>query len=162
MRWIRHLVDWSPAKRHFSPQTLDAIQHAIAESEPSHLGEICFVVEGRLGFAEVLRRRHPRDRAREVFAHLRVWDTTGNTGVLVYVLLADHAIEVVADRAIAARVDQAEWDGICVVMRNRFAAGEYLAGAIAGISAIGAILVREFPSDGNRNPDELADRPVIL
>ena len=162
MRWFRHLVDWSPAKRHFPPPTLDAVQRAIADSERQHLGEVCFAAEGRLAFADVLRRRTPRDRAREVFAHLRVWDTTRNTGVLVYVLLADQAIEIIADRAVADSVDQTEWDRVCALMQTHFTAGEYQAGALAGIEAISAILVRRFPSDGTSNSDELANRPVIL
>lgn len=162
MRWFRHLVDWSPAKRHFPPLTLDAVQRAIADSERHHLGEVCFAVEGRLAFADVLRGRTPRDRAREVFTHLRVWDTTRNSGVLVYILLADQAIEIVADRAVAASVDQAEWDRVCALMQKHFTAGNYQGGAIAGIEAISAILVRWFPSDGTTNSDELANRPVIL
>lgn len=162
MRWFRHLVDSAPARRHFPPPTLDAVQHAIAACERHHLGEVCFAVEGRLPLGDVLRGRTARDRAREVFAHLRVWDTTRNTGVLVYILLADHAIEIIADRAVAAAVEPAEWDAVCALMQKHFSAGDYQAGAIAGVEAISAILVRRFPSDGTSNKDELANRPVIL
>lgn len=162
MRWLRHLFDWSPAKRHFPPATLDLIQQTIAEGERGHLGEICFAVEGRLTLTEVLRGRTARQRAEEVFAHLRVWDTTDNTGVLVYLLLADHAIEIVADRGIAARVDQAEWSAVCAQMRQQFLLENYQLGATAGITAIGAILAREFPADQSRNPNERPDRPTVL
>lgn len=161
MRWVRHLLTGTNARRHFPTKALDAIQHAIAEREGEHLGEICFVVEGRLGPAELMRGLTPRDRARDLFAHLRVWDTAHNTGVLVYVLLADRAIEILADRAIAAKLDQAEWDRVCAATQNRFAAGQYEAGAVAAVEAIAAILTRHFPSDG-ANPDELPDRPVVL
>ena len=97
MRVLRHLSDFGLASRHFPTPVLDAIQHAIADSEAGHLGEIVFAVEGSLGVADILRGKSARDRAREVFAHLRVWNTEHNTGVLVYVLLADRTIEIVAD-----------------------------------------------------------------
>jgi len=86
IRWISHLLAGTTAARHFPPATLDAIQHSIAASEHQHLGEICFAVEGGLPIGEVLARRTPRERAHDVFARLRVWDTDNNTGVLVYIL----------------------------------------------------------------------------
>jgi uncharacterized membrane protein len=162
MRWIRHLFDLSSAKRRFPPATLDAIQHAIAASEHRHHGEIVFAVEGSLAPGEVLRGRAARDRAHEMFARLRVWNTEHNTGVLVYVLLADHAIEIVADRGVAKKIDSAEWTPICALMQQHFRAGEYERGAIAGVVAIGELLARHFPANGERNPDELPDRPVLL
>jgi len=162
IRWISHLLAGTTAARHFPPATLDAIQHAIAASEHQHLGEICFAVEGGLPIGEVLARRTPRERAHDVFARLRVWDTDNNTGVLVYILLGDHAIEIVADRGIAAKVAQDEWAAICTLMQNDFKQREYQRGAIAGVAAITEILARHFPSHGQRNPDELPDRPVLL
>jgi hypothetical protein len=162
MRWLKHLLSRMTAERHFPPATLDAIQHAIAASEHRHLGEICFAVEGGLPFADVIARRTPREQAHAAFARLRVWDTEFNTGVLVYILLADHAIEIVADRGIAAKVGEAEWIGICALMQREFAAGEYEKGALAGVAALGEILATHFPADGRRNADELPDRPVFL
>ncbi len=162
MRWTRHLFDLSSAKRHFPPATLDAIQHAIAASEHRHRGEIVFAVEGSLPLGEAFSSRSVRERACEVFARLRVWNTEHNTGVLVYMLLAEHAIEIVADRGIAAKVAEDEWGKVCALMQARFAKGDYQAGAVAGVDAITAILVRHFPSDGTPNRDELPDRPVLL
>ena len=162
MRWSRHLFDFSIARRRFPPATLDAIQHAIAASEHRHRGEIVFAVEGSLPLAEAFTRRTPRERAHEVFARLRVWNTEQNTGVLVYLLLAEHAIEIVADRGIAAKVAEDEWRQVCALMQARFAHGDYQGGAIAGIEAITAILVRHFPADGGPHRDELPDRPVVL
>jgi uncharacterized membrane protein len=162
IRWLSHLFARTTANRHFPPAALDAIQHAIAASEHRHLGEICFAVEGGLPIGEIFAGRQPRERAQEVFARLRVWDTEHNTGVLVYILLADHAIEIVADRGIAAKVGQNEWAKICVLMQNDFVRGEYQSGALAGVAAITEILVQHFPSHGQRNPDELPDRPVLL
>ncbi|MET0225911.1 MAG: TPM domain-containing protein [Dokdonella sp.] len=162
MRWLTHLLSGSSAKKHFPPSTLDAIQHAIAASEHRHFGEIVFAVEGNLPQGELLRGHTSRRRANEVFAHLRVWNTEHNTGVLVYVLLADHAIEIVADRGIAAKVAEDEWGEVCALMQQHFAAGSYQSGALAGVDAITQILVRHFPAEGRRNADELPDRPVLL
>jgi uncharacterized membrane protein len=162
MRWLKHVLARSGAERHFAPATLDAIQQAIAASEHRHLGEICFAVEGGMPFGEVVAGRTPRERAEAAFARLRVWNTEHNTGVLVYILIADHAIEIVADRGIAAKVGEAEWREICALMQRDFANDEYEKGALAGIAAITDVLVRHFPAMGERNPDELPDRPVLL
>jgi uncharacterized membrane protein len=102
MRWLNHVIARMNVARHFAPATLDTIQHAIAASEHRHLGEICFAVEGGLPLAEIFSGTTPRDRAHAAFARLNVWNTEHNTGVLVYILVADHAIEIVADRGIAA------------------------------------------------------------
>lgn len=163
MRWLRHLCDLSSAKRRFPAATLDAIQQAIAASEHRHLGEIVFAVEGNLAFGDVLRGVTSRTRAEQVFAHLRVWNTERNTGVLVYVLLADHAIEIVADRAVAREVDASEWTPICTLMQQHLRGGDYERGAIAGVDAVGTLLARHFPSDGDgRDKDELPNRPTLL
>ena len=162
MRYLRHLFDLGAARRSFPASTLDAIQHAIQASEHKHLVEIVFAVEGSLGLAHLWRGRSARDRAREVFSLLRVWNTERNTGVLVYVLLAERAIEIVADRGITARVAQADWDDACALMQERFAAGSYEQGAISGVEAISAILVHHFPATHDDNRDELSDRPVLL
>jgi uncharacterized membrane protein len=162
MRALRHLFDFASAKRRFPSATLDAIQHAIAASEHRHHGEIVFAVEGSLPLNQTLRGRGARERAHEVFTHLRVWNTEHNTGVLVYLLLADHAIEIVADRAVAKNIDASEWTPICASMQQHFVAGEYERGAIAGVTAVGELLARHFPVNGERNLDELPDRPVLL
>ncbi len=106
--------------------------------------------------------RTPRERAHTAFAHLRVWDTQHNSGVLIYVLLADRAIEILADRGIGAKVDKSEWQSICVQMQKRFAAGEFERGAVEGVTAVNAILARHFPADGAARNNELSDRPVVL
>lgn len=162
MRWLRHLFDFGAVRRRFPQPTLDAIQQAIEASEATHRGEIVFAVEGRLPFAALWRGQSPRERAHAVFARLRVWDTEDNTGVLVYVLLADHAIEIVADRGIAARSDDAEWRAACDLMRDAFARDEAAAGALAGIEAVTRILRRHVPSDARIDRDELPGTPVLL
>ena len=162
MRWIRHLFDFGRVRRAFPPATLDAIQHAVAASEAAHRGEICFAAEGGLSAGNLWRGVTPRERALEVFTHLRVWDTRENSGVLVYVQLADHAIEIVADRGLAARIDDAEWRRICTTLRERFIAGDHEAGAVAAVAAIGNLLAVHFPAIPGDNPDERPNRPVIL
>ncbi|MGA9420826.1 MAG: TPM domain-containing protein [Rhodanobacteraceae bacterium] len=161
MRWLRHLLHAYGARRHFPPSLLDKIQQAIVASEQDHLGEICVVIESALRLTDIVRGQGARGRADDVFAHSRIWDTAGNNGVLIYVLLADHAIEIVADRGIAARVDASEWTDICARMQRQFARGEYERGTIEGIDAIGALLTRHFPVAGRDNPDELPDRPIV-
>ncbi len=157
MRWLRHLFDFGTVRRRFPPAILDAIQQAIAASEAAHLGEIVFAVEGSLSLAALRRGLTPRERAQAVFAELRVWDTAHNSGVLIYLLLADQAIEIVADP-----VGDDEWRDVCELMRGPFACGEYAAGAQAGIAAVTAVLRRHLPADGLGNPDERPDRPVLL
>lgn len=161
-RFWRH-VRMNPIKaaRCFPPATLDAIQREIAAQEASHRGEICFVIEAELASGLLWRGVGPRERARQVFALQGVWNTEENNGVLVYVLLADRAVEIVADRGIDSRLTPAEWRAICDVMQARFAEGRYEEGALAGIRAIAACMASHFPGEGpHRN--ELPDRPVVL
>ena len=148
--------------RDFPARVLDAIQNAIATGEQRHQGQVCFAIEGALPLRERVRGRTARERAQEVFAHLRVWNTEHNSGVLIYVLLAERAIEIVADRGIAARVAQGEWQALCERVRDRFASGEYERGAIEGVHAVSEILAQHFPGDGSAKPNELSDRPVLL
>jgi uncharacterized membrane protein len=162
MRWIRHLVSGARVRRWFPRATLDAIHKAIAAGEPRHLGEICFAIERSMPVRDLVRGCSVRERAQEAFARLRVWDTHANNGVLIYVLLAERAIEIIADRGIAARVEQSEWEAVCARMRERFAAGDYERGAIDGVTAVSDILVRHFPADGSKRENELSDVPVVL
>jgi uncharacterized membrane protein len=161
-RALKHL--FTPAwlvRRAFPQSALDRIQAAIAASEQRHRGEIRFAVEEALDFIPVLRGLTPRSRALEVFSLLRVWDTEENTGVLLYLQLVDHDIEIVADRGIARRIDQADWDAVCHRMEDAFRAGRYEAGTLEGIAEVTELLVRHFPA-GPGNVDELADKPALL
>jgi uncharacterized membrane protein len=153
---------WFAARRCFPEPLLQAMTAAIAAGERTHLGEVRFAVESRLSPWMVLDGVDAVARARQVFAQLQVWDTAHNTGVLFYVLLAEKRIEIVADRGIASRVAQTEWDAICAQMRDSYAAGRWREGSLAGIAAAHALLQTHFPSDGADNPDELPDRPTLL
>ena len=148
-------------RRAFPQATLDAIEAAIRMSETRHGGEIRFAIENHLPGILAWRGMSGRERAIEMFSNLRVWDTEHNSGVLIYLLLADHDIEIVADRGIAAQVDPAAWESVAQTMEAAFRQGEFERGALAGIEQIGVLLAAHFPPSGH-NPDELANRPVIV
>ena len=161
-RIIKHLVTprWV-VNRKFPPSTLRAIENAIGESEQSHDGELRFAVEGGLKLWLLLHGRMPRARAIEIFSQLQVWDTEHNSGVLIYVQVADRRIEIVADRGINARVEQHQWNAISLDIKSAFQAQHYEAGAIEGIREITLLLAQHFPPTG-ANPDELPNAPVML
>ena len=162
MRWVKHLfLDDLAVRRAFPRATRGAIRRSIAAQEQRHRGELRFVVEGGLPVLPLLSGRTARERAIEVFSRLRIWDTEDNAGVLVYLLLADRRVEIVADRGIHARVGTAAWDAICGEMQSAFGARRFEAGAILGIEAISDLLAAHFPP-GEENPNELPDAPVVL
>ena len=145
----------------FGPKVLGAIETAIRETEAGHAGEIRFAVETALDMAELVEDLSPRRRAMQVFGQLGVWDTAQNNGVLIYLLLADHVVEIVADRGIAARISQSEWDGVCRDMESHYRAGRFSEGSVAGVYGIGRLLARHFPGR-RRDADELPNQPVLL
>jgi uncharacterized membrane protein len=148
-------------RRTFTPQALTEIERAIQEVEAGHSGEIRFVVETALDIDELLADVAPRARALEVFSHTRVWDTEANNGVLIYVLLADRDVEILADRGIASRVPPQEWETICREIEAHYRAGRFAQGSVAVVRSVGQLLARHFPHDrGDAN--ELPDQPVRL
>ncbi|MBS1158879.1 MAG: hypothetical protein H6R15_1298 [Proteobacteria bacterium] len=161
-RLFKHLLTppWLAARR-FGPRLLAEIGAAVEVAEVGQRGELRFVVEGPLPFADLCRSCSARQRAAELFGRLGVWDTEENCGVLIYVQLVDRQVEILADRGIAAKVPQAEWDAICRRMEAAFTAGDYRAGALAAIQRAGALLGEHFPAGAN-NPNELPDRPLVL
>jgi len=162
LRLGRHFVtDHHSARRKFSPQALQRIQDAIATGERQHAGQVRFVVEGSLPLSQILHGLKPRERALELFGRLGVWDTEHNSGVLVYVLLADKDVEIVADRGISSKISQETWQVICRAMESAFREGRFEDGAIAGINAISELLAEHFPHRGE-GPNELPDQPVVL
>lgn len=145
----------------FPGPAMDRIAASIAASETRHGGEIRFAVEASLELLPVLRGMPARERAVQVFGNLRVWDTEANNGVLIYLLLADHDVEIIADRGIHAKVGEKGWEDVCRLMEQAFRQGRFEAGAIQGIEAVGRLLEKHYPGTaGDRN--ELADRPVIV
>ncbi len=161
-RILRHLMTGPVVVRRAFPEAaLMAIEQAIKQSEMTHAGEICFVVEPALDTLPLFKEQPARERAIEVFSQLRVWDTERNNGVLIYLLLADHDVEIVADRGIDVRVGHEKWEAICRLMEASFREGQFKSGVLASIHAIGDHLKEYFPvHPGGQN--ELPDRPVIL
>ncbi len=161
-RLWRHLItDRGDVNRAFPPAELARIERAIAAGERRHSGQVCFALEAALPLERVWRGVTPRERALEVFGLLRVWDTEQNDGVLVYLLLADHDVEIVADRGIAARVDTLEWQTICHAMEREFRAGRFVDGVERGVGEIADLLAVHSPrGDSDRN--ELSDKPILL
>ena len=134
---------------------------AIAAGERSHEGQLRFVVEASLPLAQVFRGLEPRARALQLFGQLGVWDTEEDSGVLIYVQLVDRRIEIVADRGIAKKVGQAEWDAVCRAMEQAFKQHQYEVGAVEAIHAVTDILALHFPANES-NPNELPDKPAVL
>lgn len=153
---------WFQLRRRLPAAVLDEIAATIAAGERTHQGEVRLAVESRLGPWEVLHGLDAPARARQMFTRLGVWDTEHNNGVLLYVLMAEHRIEIVADRGIAQRVDADEWAAACARMRDDFARGAWREGALQGIAEVHALLRRHFPAEGGERRDELPDRPVLL
>lgn len=161
-RILRHLsiTRWS-AQRRFTPRVLSEIEREIQELETRHAGELRFVIEAGLDLPELLQDVTPRQRALQIFGQLGVWDTADNNGVLIYVLLADHDVEILADRGVAARVPLAEWEHVCHEMEAHYREGRYAEGSIAGVRGVGRLLARYFPaSRGDAN--ELPNQPIVL
>jgi uncharacterized membrane protein len=161
-RTLRHLTTtaWS-VRRRFPRRALEAIERAIRNAESSHAGQIRFAVEDSLDLAQLLSGLSARERALDVFSALRVWDTEHNNGVLIYVLLADRDVEIIADRGIHARVGPDGWEGIARAMEAAFRRGDFEGGVKHGIEAVSAHLLRHFPRVGAR-VNELPDRPAVL
>ena len=162
MRLLRHLFARS-ARSVYPEASLHRIADAVHAAEQRHTGEICFAVEASLPRMEVLRGIDARARANEVFSRLRVWDTHANNGVLVYLLLADRRIEIVADRGLAGLVSAEQWRGVCQLMEERLQAGDPEDAALAGVAAISDLLAEHFPQQpGVADENELPDMPRLL
>jgi uncharacterized membrane protein len=163
LRWWRHRwLDTSDAHDALGAGTLERLQERVRQSELRHTGEIRVCVEAGLPLRDLWRGVSPRERALEVFSELGVWDTEDNNGVLIYLLVADHAIEVVADRGLARHVLPAQWQAVVQAMSGAFKAGRHEEGLNAAVDAVSAWLEQHFPlRDGEANPNQLPDRPVV-
>jgi uncharacterized membrane protein len=174
---LRHFwLDADDTQRVIGTPLLTRLTQQVAASEQHHSGEICICVEASLPWRQLWRvgpafglSDAVRARAVEMFSQLRVWDTAHNNGVLIYVLLAEHAIEVVSDRGLSAHVPQAHWAALVARMSKSFKQGDYEAGLSAALTDITDQLVRHFalPADADLqtasfNPNELPDTPTML
>ena len=145
----------------FNTATIEAIILATQNSEAKHSGQIRFAVEGSLEMASLMKNQSPRNRAIEVFSQLKIWDTELNNGVLIYVLLADKAVEIIADRGVNNIVDLSSWNDICRKIQSNFSSGDFQKGALLGIECVGTILEKSFPKTGYQQ-NEIPDNPVFL
>jgi uncharacterized membrane protein len=165
MNWnriLRHLMlpHWR-VRSTFPAEALSRIEQAIAQSESKHGGQIRFAVEHALHATSLWRGLTAHERALQVFSMLKVWDTEHNNGVLIYLLLADRDVEIVADRGIHVRAGAHAWEAICRWMESELRAGRYEQAVCGGIERVSGLLESHFPR-GAQGPNELPDRPVVL
>lgn len=162
-RLLRHRwLDETDTRRAIPPALVERLAQHVGESEQRHTGEVRIYVEAGLPFSYLWRDAPPRERAIALFGKLGVWDTEQNNGVLIYLLLAEHAIEVVADRGLSRHVSPQQWQEIVAHMRDAFRAGRYEEGLKQAVDEVTELLVRHFPAAaGAPNANELPDHPVL-
>ena len=162
-RLLRHRwLDEDDTRKAIPPALLQRLQQRVAASENRHSGEIRICVEASLPTSYIWRDATPRERAVAMFGKLRMWDTEDNNGVLIYLLLAEHAIEIVADRGLASRVPPAEWSAMVQRMGSAFREGRFEDGLTHALEEVSALLVQHFPlAPGASSSNELPDEPVL-
>jgi len=162
-RILRHRWwDERDAARAMPEAALQRIETRVAASETGHSGEIRVVIEAGLPISYLWQDLSARDRAITLFGKLRVWDTEANNGVLVYLLLAEHAIEIVADRGLSQHVSAAQWQALIAPMREAFRQGRFEPGLDDAVAAIDTLLRANFPlGTAESNPNELPNRPLM-
>lgn len=164
-RTFRHLTTGRlTGRKAFPSDTLKAIQAAIAEGETLHRAEVRLIVEPSLELQDAWSGMTSRERARELFTLYRIWDTEENCGVLIYINLADHQVEIIADRGIARCVPASGWQAVCATMTGGFAQEMYHDSAIAGLKQLNALLRDYFPEERSVQDqrNQLSNRPIIL
>ncbi|MDC8784968.1 TPM domain-containing protein [Roseateles koreensis] len=158
-RWTDH----GDVKKCLPDKALRTLEGLVRQSEARHAGQICVCVEAGLPLSYLWKKLTPRQRAVTLFGKLRVWDTEANNGVLIYLLLADQAIEIVADRGLNAKVSAAEWQALIQQLRQHLAGRNFEPGLIEAIAGVDRLLTLHFPlSPGVSKPNELSDRVVLL
>ncbi len=160
--WSHRWIDESDVRRAVPPELLSQLERFTQASEARHSGEIRICIEAGLPMSYLWRDATPRERAITMFGKLRVWDTQQNNGVLIYVLLAERAIEIVADRAISMPANSAFWQETVAKLSDHLKRGDYELGLTQALEEISALLVKHFPADANSaNHNELSNRPDI-
>lgn len=161
-RWLKHVFVLPWQWRLLFPATvLNDIEKAVKQSEMRHRGELRFAIENSLAPSWVWYSMSAKRRAAEIFSNLRVWDTEENSGVLIYIQLADKEVHILADRGINKCVAQTEWDRVAHVMQNAFSQGKFQQGSLQGIEEITKLLIVHFPANTYKQ-NELPNRPVII
>ena len=159
--WRHATSSAGEARRAFPETTLTAIAEAIDAGERTHRGEVRLIVEKALPFDAAWDGITNRQRALALFADYGVWDTDDNCGVLIYVNLAEHKVDIVADRGIGRKIERATWQAVCATMTEGFRQGRFHDASLAAVEQVNALLRQHFPADGAR-PNELPDHPVML
>lgn len=162
VRIYHHLLlpKWR-VNKYFIQSRLDSLTQKITSSEHKHLGQIKFIVESGWNLNAILQNKSTRQRALEWFGAERVWDTEYNTGVLIYISLADNAVEIIADRGLIKKISQTQWDEICTQMIPLFEQKQYIEGLELGLENINELLIQMFPRiDGEFN-NELSDEIIV-
>jgi len=149
-------------RRRFPVKVMESIEAAIASAETRTSGEIRFMIESALELPDLWGGVKPRERALQTFAVLHLWNTELRNGVLIYVLMADRDVEIIADRGAAQRIAQDDWEGVCRLMEGHFREARFAEGALAGVEAVGRLLERHFPAQAGHNRDELPNQPALL
>lgn len=161
--WRHRWLDEADVRRALPPAALERLARRVGASERRHSGELRICIEAGLPLSYLWRGATARERAITLFGKLRVWDTEHNNGVLIYLLLAERAIEIVADRGIDARVDAEQWSAMARRMGAAFREGRFEDGLTLALEEMSALLVAHFPlADGEPNRNELPDAPVVL
>ncbi len=162
-RIVRHRwLDESDTRRALPPDLVKRLMARVAASEKRHSGEIRIFVEAGLPLSYLWRNATARERAVTMFGKLRVWDTEHNNGVLIYLLLAEHAIELVADRGLNRHVSPQAWQAMVQRMGSAFRDGRFEDGLTQALAEVSAVLVQHFPTqNGDTQHNELPDRPVL-
>ena len=164
LRILKHRwLDETDTRRALDDAALSRLESQVQASERRHSGEIRLCVEAGLPMSYLWRGLTARQRAVTLFGKLRVWDTEHNNGVLIYLLLAEHAIEIIADRGVNARVGAVQWQALVEALRTDLRAGRFEAGLLAAVDAVSLLLAQHFPlAPGQSRPNELPDRPLVL
>lgn len=161
-RLLRHLfATRSQAQKLFPRATLQAVQAGIATGEKQHRAEIRLIVEAALPLSAVVRGESSRARAHELFSHYRIWDTEENCGILLYINVADHRVEIIPDRLVGRALKQAEWKAVCSTITQGFRDQIYHDGLVQGLAQLNALLAHNLPH-GDAHKNELSNRPLIL
>ncbi|GAA4031338.1 TPM domain-containing protein [Actimicrobium antarcticum] len=162
--WRHGLTTSAAGRRAFPPATLREIQTTIAGGERVHRAEIKVIIEAALDMMDVLEKKSARERARELFSEYRIWDTEENSGVLLYVNLADRKVEIIADRGVNTLLTRTDWHAVCAMMTSGFASSIFHDSVIAALNELNRLLQQHAPSHSatDSGGNDLSDTPVML
>ncbi len=162
-RWIKHVFVWLPAyRRAFNPTCLSAITQAVKQCEEGTDVQVCVMVEHTLPLSYIHKRLSCRDRATTLFGKHRVWDTAHNTGVLIYLNWVEHAVEIIADRALANAIAQNQWNAWAVQLQAACARSQYQAGVLGVLQAMHPVFAKVLPTQHATMHNALDDAPIVL